>query len=398
MKNQMLILAGGCLFSIASFAQTLTLQPDPAAGKDAELFSCVPCGYNNKNYGTKKDLNAIAWTNSGNISNIRSLIQFDLSSIPANAVVTSALLSLYYNPSSTEGTHSGTNTALLQRVTSSWGELTVTWDTQPTTTTVNQATLPSSSSSTQDYPNINVTAMVQEMVTNPSTNFGFMLRQQTETIFRKMIFASSDNVTAALRPKLVVSYYTIPLPVGLLFFIAENNNDDIELRWSTASESNNSGFEIQRAASTAGDFEKAGWIKGYGTSSSPHSYNYEDKNIQHGVKYFYRLKQIDFNGNFSYSKIISAEIPVLQNEISIVPNPFTDRANVIYNLKENADVRIEVYNGAGQIISTLLNWQEEKGNHRLQFIPQQSGYSSGDFEIIFFINNEVTVKRVICLK
>jgi hypothetical protein len=397
MKNQMLILASGCLFSVASFAQTLILQPDPAAGKDAELFSCVPCGYNNQNYGNKKDLNAIAWTNSGNSSNIRSLIQFNLSSIPANAVVTSALLSLYYNPTSSEGTHSGTNTALLQRVTSSWGELTVTWDTQPTTTTVNQVTLPSGSSSTQNYPDINVTAIVQQMVTNPSTNFGFMLRQQTETIYRKMIFASSDHPTAALRPKLVVTY-TLPLPVGLLFFIAEKNNDVIELRWSTASENNNKGFEVQRAASGAGDFEKTGWINGTGTTSSARSYKYEDKNIHHGVKYFYRLKQIDFDEKFSYSKIISAEIPVLQNEITIFPNPFTDRANIIYNLEENADVRIEIYNGAGQVISTLLNRQEEKGNHRLQFIPQQSGYSTGDFEIIFFINNEVIVKRIIGIK
>jgi hypothetical protein len=147
-----------------------------------------------------------------------------------------------------------------------------------------------------------------------------------------------------------------------------------------------------------GDFEKAGWINGYGSSTSAHFYSYEDKNIQHGVKYFYRLKQIDFDGKFSYSKIISTEIPVLQNEITIVPNPFTDHTNIIYNLKENAEVRIEAYNGAGQVISTLLNREEEKGNHLLQFIPQQSGYSSGDFEIIFFINNEVTVKKIIGIK
>ncbi|MEO5572051.1 MAG: DNRLRE domain-containing protein [Bacteroidia bacterium] len=397
MKNQLLTLASGCLFSVAGFSQTLTLQPDPAAGKDAELFSCIPCGYNNRNFGTKKDLNAIAWTNSGSSSNIRSLLQFNLSSIPANALVTNAVLSLYFNPSSSEGTHSGTNTALLQRVTSSWGELTVTWDTQPTTTAVNQVTLPSSSTATQDYPAINVTAMVQEMVTNPSSNFGFMLRQQTETVFRKMIFASSDYLTAALRPKLVVTY-TLPLPVGLLFFTAEKNNNDIALSWSTASENNNKGFEMQRAASTTGAFENAGWLDGYGTSSITHSYWYKDKNIQQGVKYFYRLKQIDFDGNFTYSKIISAEIPVFKNEISIIPNPFTYRADITYNLKENSEVLIEVYNSAGQAISTLLNRQEEKGNHRLSFIPQQFGYSSGNFEIIFFINNEITLKRIIGIK
>ena len=194
---------------------TITLQPGAAAGKDAELFSCGPCGYASRNFGNKPDLNAVAWTNNGNKSNIRSLIQFDLSAIPVGAVITDARLSLYYNSDNQEGSHFSTffykNTTMINRVTSNWDESTVTWNNQPSVTTANQVTLAASTSSTQSYPNINVTALVQDMVNNPAQSFGFRLKMKAEDQFRKLLFASSDHANAALRPKLVVTY-TIPHP------------------------------------------------------------------------------------------------------------------------------------------------------------------------------------------
>lgn len=212
------------LFSL-SFAQTtLTLQPDGAAGKDAEVYSCAPCGYTNQPHGSKPDLDAIAWTNGGNSSNIRSLIEFDLTAIPVNATITSAQLSLYYNPTSIEGTHFSSfltpNSSYLLRVTAPWTESTVTWNNQPPTTNTNRVSLAASSSSTQNYTNINVKAMVQDMVRFPAQNFGFMLKLQTEKKFRKLILASSDNANAALRPKLVVTYTVPPSPV-----VADPNNN-----------------------------------------------------------------------------------------------------------------------------------------------------------------------------
>ncbi|MBL0340620.1 MAG: DNRLRE domain-containing protein [Bacteroidetes bacterium] len=194
----------------AKSQSTLTLQPGPTTGKDAELFSCVPCGYATRNFGNKSDLNAMAWTNNGNTSNIRSLIQFDLSAIPAGAVITNATLSLYYNSDNQEGNHFSSffykNTTLINRVTSAWDEQTVTWNNQPSITTLNQVTLSASSSSTQSYPNINVTGLVQDMVSNPSQSFGFRLKMKSENHFRKLLFASSDHSNAALRPKLVITY------------------------------------------------------------------------------------------------------------------------------------------------------------------------------------------------
>ncbi len=214
-KHVLFTVAAGFI-AATSFAQTtLVLQPNAAAGKDAEIFSCIPCGYNNSNYGNKQDFDAIAWTNGGNQSNVRSLIQFDLSGIPANATITSATLALYFNPSSPEGKHFqflNSNSSYISRITSAWNENTVTWANQPSTTSTNRVSLSGTSSSTQSFTSINMKQLIIDSRNNPSTSFGFMLKLQQEKSFRKLIFASSDHPTASLRPKLTI-VYTVPAPL-----------------------------------------------------------------------------------------------------------------------------------------------------------------------------------------
>ncbi len=194
-----------------SFTTTtvLTLQPG-SEGKD---------GYINMNSNTPHDpyygLNALAWTNSGLPLTTRSLIEFDLSSIPIETKIRSAYLSLYNDPTSlnNSGKHSeasvypttgGDNGVYLKRVTSPWEEDIVIWDTQPTTTDVNQVYLEPSTDPHQDYEDIDVTVLIQDMLDN--TNHGFMLTLKTEEIYRGLVFASSDNADPTNHPKLVVTY------------------------------------------------------------------------------------------------------------------------------------------------------------------------------------------------
>lgn len=233
-KNLLFLAVASLMLSVANAQVTLTLQPDAAAGKDAEVFSCGPCGYQNTNHGGQRDFDAIGWTNGGNSSNVRSLIQFDLSSIPTNAVITDARFSLYHNTTSPEGSHFNTfftpNNSYLRRVTSAWAEYTVTWNNQPTVTTTNQISLGATTSSTQNFTNINVKTFVQYWVNNPSQNFGMQFRVQTEAKYRKLIFASSDHPTASLRPKLVITY-TVPAAMP----VTENS---ASLRLATTHENN----------------------------------------------------------------------------------------------------------------------------------------------------------------
>lgn len=207
------LLAFGLLGSTFLSAQVnITLQPNGLNGKDAELFSCINCGYSTMNFGNFADLNAISWTNSGEDSYVRSLIEFDLSVIPQFAIISQASLSLYFNPTSSEGEHSslsGSNESVLRRVTSMWDENTVTWNTQPSTTTINEVILAQSVSPTQDYINIDVTALVQDMIDNPSAGYGFQLKSVTESPYRRLVFASSDHADPNLHPKLDIAYFDV---------------------------------------------------------------------------------------------------------------------------------------------------------------------------------------------
>ena len=105
-----------------------------------------------------------------------------------------------------KGRRVGSNEILISRITSAWNESTVTWNNQPTITIQNQLLLPPSTSSTQDYTNINVTAMVQDMINNPVQSFGFMLQLANEAYYRSVLFASSDHSNPALHPLLQICF------------------------------------------------------------------------------------------------------------------------------------------------------------------------------------------------
>ncbi len=176
-------------------------------GKDA------PIGFHdNFNDGSINDGNGIQFgaysipgtTGGQNIN--RSLIEFDLSSIPVGANITSAKLNLYgLGPVGSLSGHTGTNnSAYLQRVTQSWTENAVTWNNQPSATTQNQVVLANSTSATQDYLNIDVLNLVSDMVAN--ANNGFLIKEVNEVPTNVLIFCSSDHTNTAKHPKLEICY------------------------------------------------------------------------------------------------------------------------------------------------------------------------------------------------
>ena len=189
-------------YDVNSSVDCFTLHPNGENGIDAKIWSVDPDG----NYATDDEFIAAAWTWGGSAGAFRSLLKFDLSGVPSGAEIETATLSLYHNPTSGSNGHEGANAANLQRVTMPWSENTVTWNSQPSTTSANQVALLTSTSETEDYPNVDVTALVQDMVNDPANSHGFMLRLADETAFRSMKFASSDYTDAARRPKLEVCY------------------------------------------------------------------------------------------------------------------------------------------------------------------------------------------------
>lgn len=185
-----------------------TLQPDPVDGKDAFVHGLPSLSTNN--WGSNEQLCAAAWTFNGDPGVVRSLIDFDLPVLPANAVVTSAELSLYSidneNGFGYHSSLSGPNEAWVERITGPWSESTVNWNTQPVTTATNRISLSTSTSPTQNYLDLNVTQLVKDMYQNPANSYGFMIKLQNESYFRRMNFCSSDHPNASKRPKLKVCY------------------------------------------------------------------------------------------------------------------------------------------------------------------------------------------------
>ncbi len=185
----------------------IIFQPDAEAGIDAQIYSNTQFGYDTLNGGQSEDFCATAWTRQGYPSNIRSLIKFNLYPIQSSSQVVSARLSLYFNPTSLDGTHSsltGMNSSTLQRIISSWDENTVTYVNQPATTTQNAVLLNPSVSATQNFIDIDVTQLVKDDLDNPLGPQGFLFRLVDEQYYRKLVFSSSDHPTDSLRPKLEI--------------------------------------------------------------------------------------------------------------------------------------------------------------------------------------------------
>lgn len=196
-----------CIFlsnlSLLSQSVVTTIKPGPAQGMDAFVTSYP--GNEANNFGTNPDVAAVSWTSSGLAFDSRTYLSFDLSAIPTTATIQSANLNLFFNSSSGHAQgHQGSNACFLRRVTSPWTESAVSWNTQPQSTAVGEVSIPMSTSSSQDYLGIGLTSSIQDMVTNPSSNYGFVLMLQTEATFRSMVCASSDHSNSNLWPELVV--------------------------------------------------------------------------------------------------------------------------------------------------------------------------------------------------
>jgi len=193
------------IWSLHCLAQnSIVLQPDAAAGKDARIFNLDALA----NYGNDVDFIASQLDYSGEPGTTRSIIDFDFS-LPKGAVVVDARLSLYYNHESETPGHIGDNAAYLRRLIVEWDEATVAWSQQPAYTTENEVLIPASTFPDQDYLDINVTALVKDMVDHPNTSHGFIFMLQNEEFDGKsMKFYSSDATVADKRPKLVITWST----------------------------------------------------------------------------------------------------------------------------------------------------------------------------------------------
>jgi hypothetical protein len=189
------------------------------------------------------------------------------------------------------------------------------------------------------------------------------------------------------------------VPVELLAFAASVKNSVIELLWSTASELNNMGFEIERSIDNQDNFITVGFVDGKGSSSEINYYSFTDNPQVSGVnQLYYRLKQIDFDGTFSYSDIVNvsydvpAEFVLSQN----YPNPFNPSTRISYFVPQESFVSIKVYDFLGREVRTLINETKSTGSYEIMF--DASNMPSGTYFYTIIAENYSSTKKMILIK
>ncbi len=195
--------------------------------------------------------------------------------------------------------------------------------------------------------------------------------------------------------------YNGPLPVELSSFTANANKNNITLNWSTANESNNSGFDLERkdaGRKTQEEWLKVTFIKGNGTAASQNNYEFADRGLNAGI-YNYRLKQIDYNGNYKYYDLqneinvgVPAEFSLSQN----YPNPFNPSTKIDFDLPYDGNVKIILYDISGRETATLINEFKSAGYYTIRF--NGSNLSSGIYFYRLVAGKNIFSKSMMILK
>jgi len=194
------------------------------------------------------------------------------------------------------------------------------------------------------------------------------------------------------------------VPVELVSFNAEVNKAGVTLNWETATETNNKGFEVERKIS--GSWAKIGFVEGKGTTTELTKYSFTDKPNTSSVTY--RLKQVDLNGKYTYSKEINVSAGLIPSEFNLsqnYPNPFNPSTMIKFTLPFDSKVKISVYSINGELVKVLADGEYAAGEHEAQFNTNSvNGLASGIY--LYTINavsndgksNFTQTKKMVLLK
>ncbi len=167
------------------------------------------------------------------------------------------------------------------------------------------------------------------------------------------------------------------LPIELLNFSALQLNNSIELAWTTATETNNDYFIIERS-SDAENFTEINKVDGAGNSTKNLKYKSIDENPLNGISY-YRLKQVDFDGKYSYSKIIDINFFGFKDDIRIDPNPAFSETKLIFPEVLKGETKIELFNSQGKSVLKLF-----ENNEMSSYLLNLEAFEKG----VYFISIE----------
>ncbi len=201
------------------------------------------------------------------------------------------------------------------------------------------------------------------------------------------------------------------LPVELIYFYPLVQNDGILLKWGTATEVSNYGFDVERGIGNF-NFETIGFVEGSGNSNSPKNYEFLDSSVEQTGIVYYRLKQIDFTLTFEYSDTVVVDfITSVENEDKIItpdfylseafPNPFNSTTKIQYTIPDVGtrfvlSVKIIVNDLVGREVATLVNEQKSAGTYEIEF--NAINFTSGVYFVRMISGASSLTKKIVLLK
>lgn len=193
----------------------------------------------------------------------------------------------------------------------------------------------------------------------------------------------------------------VVLPVELSDFTSAVIGNNVKLNWTTSAENNDSGFDVERSnvkGQTSDAWRKIGFIKGNGTATTHNNYEFTDRNLLSG-KYNYRLKQIDYNGNFEYHELsdeVVIGVPVKFELAQNYPNPFNPATKINYSTPNTQHIVLRIYDINGKEVSTPVNQLQSAGRYEVTF--DGSNLASGQYFYKIEAGNYSEVKSMILIK
>ncbi len=221
-----------------------------------------------------------------------------------------------------------------------------------------------------------------------------------------VLVASNDPDSPELT--IPVSMQLGEVPVELISFSAESSQDAVILRWNTATEKNNMGFDIERKtvkpeSSGHASWRKIGFVEGNGTTAEPKIYSFKDNNAENG-SVSYRLKQLDLDGAVHFSKQIDVEVNNMPKEFALAqnyPNPFNPSTAIKFDVPIQSPVTLNIYDALGRLVRTLISEVKDPGRYSVTWNGKNNynqQVSSGFYIYRIKAGNFSAVKKMLMLK
>jgi len=223
----------------------------------------------------------------------------------------------------------------------------------------------------------------------------------TVTLDAIMFYAPNNSADWTLYVDDVSFYGSAPLPVQLINLYVLKRSNSLELKWSTATEIQNFGFEIERLKDPKIErskaWEKIGFVKGAGNSNSPKEYSFIDKTALYGT-YSYRLKQIDLDGSYDYSDAVTVTVGSRPQvyDVKNYPNPFNPETNIRFELPNSGNVNLSIYNLLGEKVATLVDEYKEEGIYQEAFDARN--LPSGVYFSVLQAGSSIIMKKMLLVK